>query len=322
MKNFLVTFFTFTSKEKNGLILLCIILLLLLISLVGLNFYNPYNDSLQVVFNKADTILRDSLFKADTGYKNYIDYNENKFKKTAYQKKQFKKELSIFDPNLADSIQWKKLGLYDNQIKTIKKYIAKGGHFYKPEDVLKIRVVKPEVWEELLPYIVIAKKENNNNNDFKKYDTAGTKAAYELRKKTIRDELQFEINTCTKWNLFKLELIDSAAIAGIINYRRALGGFVDIKQLYEIKGIDTINFSKLISHLSIDKSIIKTYNINYCSSYDLSQHPYMSYSACVALINYRGKHGKFQKMSDIKNCAVITETLYKKIEPYLILVSN
>jgi DNA uptake protein ComE-like DNA-binding protein len=320
MKNFLATFFTFTSQEKRGLILLCILLFLLLASLIGLNFYNPYNDNLQVVFNKADTILRDSIFKANDGYKNYIDYNENKFQKTNYKKQYFKKELSIFDPNVADSTQWKKLGLYDNQIRTIKKYIAKGGHFYKPEDVLKIRVVKPEVWEELLPYIVIEKKENNN--EFKKYDTTGTKAAYELRRKTIRDELQFEINICTRGNLFKLELIDSAAIANIISYRKALGGFVDIKQLYEIKGIDTTNFSKLIRHISIDKSIIKTYNINYCSSYDLSQHPYMSYSACVALINYRSKHGKFQKISDIKNCAVITESLYKKIEPYLILVNN
>jgi hypothetical protein len=34
-------------------------------------------------------------------------------------------------------------------------------------------------------------------------------------------------------------------------------------------------------------------------------------------MNYRKLHGKFQRVNDIKNSALVTEAVYKKISPYL-----
>jgi DNA uptake protein ComE-like DNA-binding protein len=37
------------------------------------------------------------------------------------------------------------------------------------------------------------------------------------------------------------------------------------------------------------------------------------------LIAYRGQHGPFTELEGIKECAVITDSLYQRLAPYLML---
>src|SRR5690606_15939232 len=67
----------------------------------------------------------------------------------------YKSELFYFDPNTLSEDGWKKLGVKDNTIQTIKKYTSKGGRFYKAEDISKIWGLNESMVKRLLPYIKI-----------------------------------------------------------------------------------------------------------------------------------------------------------------------
>jgi DNA uptake protein ComE-like DNA-binding protein len=102
-----------------------------------------------------------------------------------------------------------------------------------------------------------------------------------------------------------------------MRYKKGLGGFVNLAQLYEPEGIDTTNFAKLKSHLTLDVMSVKTININNCSVSQLNKHPYISNNIAIALVNYRNAHGKYAQMADLKKCMAMNENLLKKITPYL-----
>jgi DNA uptake protein ComE-like DNA-binding protein len=206
--------------------------------------------------------------------------------------------------------------------------LNKGGSIKKPSDVLKFRAVKEELWNELIPYIVI---EEAKSSEIKQYtytkDTSAAASAEKAQEKAeklieFRKNLNFEFNTCNRYNLKQLNLLDSITIEKLIRYKNGLGGFVNLSQLYEIEGIDTNNFAKLKAHLTLNMMSLKTININNCSVSQLSKHPYLSYYMATALVNYRNAHGKYTQMADLKKCMAMNDNLLKKIAPYLRLTDD
>ena len=63
--------------------------------------------------------------------------------------------LASFNPNTADSITFRRLGLPAWMAKNILHYRAKGGKFRKPEDFKKVYGMTEEQYSALLPYIHI-----------------------------------------------------------------------------------------------------------------------------------------------------------------------
>ena len=93
------SYFIFTSKEQKGIIVLgCILSLSLL-----LHYLLPTTST-----------------------------NQDKF--SNFKSKSIK--FFYFDPNLLDSMQGLQLGLSSKQMRTLYRYRAKGGRFYKKEDLL------------------------------------------------------------------------------------------------------------------------------------------------------------------------------------------
>ena len=60
-----------------------------------------------------------------------------------------------FDPNNLPAEKWQQLGLSEKQVATIKNYEAKGGRFYKKEDVAKIYAITADDYKRLASYIDI-----------------------------------------------------------------------------------------------------------------------------------------------------------------------
>ena len=322
MKKAFKDFFTFEKRGQKGLFVLIIILTLQLTILWLLNFYNPFQkfDS-KLIF--TDQHLLDSLEKKENQYdeaKSADAFNDDVVKFHSY-KNEVKRFL--FNPNTISDEEWISLGLSARQVKSIRKYLDKGGRFKKPTDVLKFKFVNEKLWNELIPYIVIdePKAAEIKANTYIK-DTSMEALARKEKEKAerliaFRKNLNFEFNSCNRFNLKQLNLIDSITIEKLIQYKKGLGGFVSLSQLYEIEGIDTANFSELKSHLTLDLMSVKTININNCSVSQLSKHLYISYNVAVALVNYRNAHGKYTKISDLKKCMAMNDNLLKKIAPYL-----
>lgn len=321
MKKILKDFFTFEKRGQKGLLLLLIILAVQLIVLWGLNFYEPLKTISPnlVLVNPA---LLDSLDKQEQlAYeaKSLEAFNDDVVTFHSYQKKV---ERFKFNPNTISDEQWLRLGLTKGQVKVLRKYINKGGKFKHPEDVLKFKMVDESVWKELIPYIEIENKINATTSialvkDSVEITLAEKEKIKEEKFNNFRKNLNFEFNTCSRFNLKQLHLIDSVTIDKIMHYKRALGGFIALSQLYEIENIDTTNFAQLKSHLTLDLMSVKTININNCSASQLNKHPYISYNLATALVNYRNTHGKYSQLSDLKKCIAMNESILKKISPYI-----
>lgn len=63
-----------------------------------------------------------------------------------------------FDPNVADSTQFLRLGLAPFQVRSIYRYRAKGGRFCAPDDFRRVYRLTNEQWEHLFPLIRIAER--------------------------------------------------------------------------------------------------------------------------------------------------------------------
>jgi competence protein ComEA len=322
MKKALKDFFTFEKRGQKGLFVLILILTLQLIVLWLLNFYHPIQ-TIDPALILTDVRLLDSLEKQENHTyeaKAADAFNDDV---VAFHSYKNKGKRFMFNPNTITDDEWLSLGLTAKQVKGIRKYLNKGGSIKKPTDVLKFRAVKEELWNELIPYIVI---EEAKSSEIKQYtytkDTSAAASAEKAQEKAeklieFRKNLNFEFNTCNRYNLKQLNLIDSITIEKLIRYKNGLGGFVNLSQLYEIEGIDTTNFAKLKSHLTLNMMSLKTININNCSVSQLSKHPYLSYNMATALVNYRNAHGKYTQMADLKKCMAMNDNLLKKIAPYL-----
>jgi DNA uptake protein ComE-like DNA-binding protein len=292
-----------------------------------LNFYQP----IKIVPPNLILVnpqLLDSLSQQARGYNDYKSaeaFHDDIIAFHSYKKpnKRFK-----FNPNTISDEQWLSMGLSAKQVKIIRKYLSKGGGFKKAVDVLKIKFVNESLWNELIPYIEIDEpKYSESKTHLYKKDTSATSLSEkakenEYRLIEFRKNLNFEFNTCNRYNLKQLNLIDSTTIEKLIYYKNGLGGFVNLSQLYEIEGIDTTNFAKLKSHLTLDLMSVKTININNCNVSQLNKHPYLSYNVSIALVNYRNAHGKFTQIADLKKCMAMNDNLLKKIAPYLRLTDD
>jgi DNA uptake protein ComE-like DNA-binding protein len=317
-------FFTFEKRGLKGVVILSVMLCLQLLILWLLNYYHPHKE-VKPNLVTVDPALLDSLeLYSQRSYEPAASEVYNEDVVNIHQYKQKAQRFS-FNPNNVSNEQWEQLGLSKYQVKSVRKYIDRGGRFKKPEDVLKIKVVNPELWKDLIPYIEIPHGENTLASKSKEQlqtdSLANNKKLRELERQKMLEErkknLIFDFNTCNRYNLEMLDLLDSLTIEKIMRYKKAIGGFVSLNQLYEIEQIDTNNFTQLKSHLTLDLMSLRTININTCNASQLSKHPYVSYNTAVALVNYRKTHGKYAQLSDLKKCIATNEALLKKIGPYL-----
>jgi len=191
----------------------------------------------------------------------------------------------------------KLLGLSERQATTIQHYTAKGGRFYKPEDVKKIYNVTNDDYKRLLPYINIPE------------------TVY-IRKKLRPGEV-VELNTADSAKLTELKGIGPAFATRIVRYRGRLGGFFYKEQLKQIVGIDSLKYADLSSQVSTDPSKVKKIDINTVSFNQLRLFPYLSYNQVNAIIQYRVQHGKYSSPADIKNIVLLDDRTLHLIEPYI-----
>jgi DNA uptake protein ComE-like DNA-binding protein len=49
----------------------------------------------------------------------------------------------------------------------------------------------------------------------------------------------------------------------------------------------------------------------------MKTHPYIRYNLANAIIEYRAQHGSFSTVSDVKKIMMMTDEIYKKLEPYV-----
>ena len=315
-KNILTDYLSFTKKERNGII----ILLVLIAILILVPFLFPFfikekpaeiasfkNQMEQLKIKQADTTVRKYAAK------NY-DENNNQYYRESENKNEYSKipkgELFNFDPNTLDESGWKRLGIKDKTIKTIQNFLSKKGHFYKPEDIGKIWGLHPDEIERLIPFVKIESTNTSNYPDKKNYENK----AYEKVKYTPS---VVEINSADTSSLIALPGIGSKLSQRILNYRDKLGGFYKVEQISEIYGLPDSTFQKIKPRFSIHNNSVHQININKATVDEMKAHPYLRYALANAIVQYRVQHGMYILVDDIKKIMLVTEDVFNKIGPYL-----
>jgi competence protein ComEA len=301
MKQVLREYFSFNKRERNGIF----VLLLLIFSLFSYLLLAEHLVKTEQVdfspFQQEIALLDEALY-------NNAVADSAKFA-TPYQQKNIPKtdiHYFPFNPNNLSVDNWKTLGLTENQIHVIHNYEAKGGRFYKKEDVQKMYCINERQYQALAPFINIPKATQTSPQ------AKPTPTLVVIEKQTI------DINTATEEQLLSINGIGDYYAKEIIKLRLLLGGFYAKNQLLALWKFDNDKLTSIEKQISIDKSVINTININTCTAKQL-KHPYLTWNQVNAIINYRTAHGAYQSVDDIKNTGVINEDVYAQISPYLIV---
>ncbi|MEO6639047.1 MAG: helix-hairpin-helix domain-containing protein [Ginsengibacter sp.] len=314
-KDFINDYFSFTSKERKAVLLVLVIIFLTVLSPLFFGFFSKEKKYSHEDFEKQIAQLKvqqtDSTFASK--YPKYKDnYTNNSFAEGA-SKENIHGEVFNFDPNKTSFADWQRLGVKDKTINTIQKYISKGGKFYKPEDLQKIWGLSPALSQRLMPYVSI-KSHASQYPSFEKKEFSETKTTYSPKVLSPVD-----VNLADTTAFISLPGIGSKLSQRIISFRDKLGGFYSIDQVGETFLLPDSTFQKIKPRLVITKASIKTININTASIDEMKQHPYLRYNIANAIFQYRQQHGNFNSLEDIKKVMLVTDNIFNKVSPYLVI---
>nr|WP_262885575.1 helix-hairpin-helix domain-containing protein [Sphingobacterium composti Ten et al. 2007 non Yoo et al. 2007] len=214
-----------------------------------------------------------------------------------------------FDPNIISESEWEQLGLSSKQIKVIQNYTAKGGKFYKKEDLKKIYSISENDYRRLEPYIKISTKEDKFIDD--------TESKHEAKPYKHKESSKINLNIADITALKELRGIGSVLANRIIKFRDALGGFHEVSQLREVYGISEDNYELIKHKIVISASQLKKLPINRFSATELSKHPYISKKQAQSIVNYRDHHGSYLDIYTLSQNKALDQDFLRKIEPYL-----
>ncbi len=313
-KEFMNDYFSFTNKERKGIVLIVIIIFLIILSPLFFRFFTKEkkyshkefeNEIAQLKIQQTDSAAEKKYIKYANNYANNYSLTTGENNKNVHA------EVFYFDPNTASFTDWQRLGIRDKTIKTIEKYISKGGKFYKPEDIQKIWGLAPADAQRLMPYVSI-KNEAKQYTSFEKKEYPDTKTAYSPKVLSPVD-----VNLADTTAFIALPGIGSKLSQRIISFRDKLGGFYSIEQVGETYLLPDSTFQKIKPRLIISKAAIKKININTASIDEMKQHPYLRYNIANAIFQYRQQHGNFNSVEDIKKIMLVTEDVYNRASSYL-----
>lgn len=221
-----------------------------------------------------------------------------------------KSTLFNFDPNLIDADDWQRLGLSAKQAGVMARYKEKGGRYFKKEDLQKMYVISPEMYERLIPYISIGLGKDRQRQQLNPEYTA---KHYPAQQKSV----SIPLNTADTLQLMEVRGIGPAFARRICNYRQRLGGFYKKEQLLEIYGLDSLKYAEIKDQLSLDDLVLTTINLNTALFDDLKNHPYLKYKQINAIIQFRKQHGNYGNIADLRKVAILSAETIEKLAPYI-----
>lgn len=240
--------------------------------------------------------------------------------------KSFKHESKVyktiyFDPNTSDSATLVSMGIKSYVAKNIIKYRNKGGVFKKPEDFSRIYGLDKETFSRLKPYIKL-KEEKTITVDVKKTDSI-IKMEYVKQSDLTTNgsenihSVSLEINTADTSSLQLLKGVGKVTSQKIVRYTSQLGGFYDISQLSEIKGIYPSTLETLKKTLTVDKTKIRKLNINKASLERLKSHPYINFYQARVIVELRKSRGSINALKELLEFKEFSENDINRLSWYL-----
>ncbi len=299
-------FFYFTKKERQG-----IIVLLIIVSGIWIGKW---------IFSKEEKTSEDSKQTKLIFPQKKINHEPEGKNTNSVDSGKKEIVLTFFDPNTADSADFVSMGIRSYIARNIIKYREKGGKFKTPEDFSKIYGLSQSDFDRLRPYIRL--KESKEMKEMKKMrEINEVKKDSFVYNKPAKISLGtfIEINTADTSAFKTIPNVGSGFAKRIVKYRDILGGFYSIEQLKEVYEIDENLFLKISPFLTIseDKIKIKKITVNQSSLDRLRAHPYINFYQAKAIIEIRKKKGKINDISELSLLEEFPEKDIERLKYYL-----
>lgn len=297
-------FFYFSKKEKQGVVVL-VILLFLAVALNILVENYPVSPR-----QEEDA---EALFREYEDFLSSLEENEpaRNERPNRYPPKEEAAELFFFDPNTADSIALRRLGISKFAASNILNYRAKGGLFRHPGDLRKIYGLDEDRYASLLPYIRI-KERPEAKTDIAE-TPASTLAPDTTRTRKYDKGTIIDLNTAGTDELTGIPGIGKSTANKIIAYRNRLGGFYETTQLAEI-GLEAGTFAEW---LTVTEGQTLRMNLNKASIERLRAHPYFNFYQAKAIVEYRKKKGEVRDLKQFSLYEEFSEEDFRRMGYYV-----
>jgi DNA uptake protein ComE-like DNA-binding protein len=300
IRNFLNQYFSFSRAEKNGTLVLVVLIIFVLAGyfilpkiIVNRSIdFTDFKNEIEV-FEQLISSTEDDVLSLKNGEKTFENMDDIQFFE--------------FDPNDLSVDKWKHLGLSEKAINTIRKYLKKGGRFYKPEDIKKIYGLKIDWYKLAEPYIKIREIDAT---DIK----TGARVIVNEKKAAL-----IELNSADSLLLTDLRGIGPVLAGRILKYRNLLGGFVRKDQLLEVYGLAYETFENISQAVIIDTTGITRIDLNKAAYTKLIRHPYLDVYTVKGILNYRDIQGNIKDVNELKDNRIIPEENFSRIKPYIVV---
>ena len=286
--------FWYTKNQRNGILLLLIIIIFLQLILHFKNF-----DSQQLVDLSQPKI---------TSYKKQLD----SLKKKSSKKKKFK--IYPFNPNYISDYKGYQLGMNVDEIDRLLAHREQRLYVNSAKEFQTITKISDSLLQKISPFFKFpewVQKKNNNKNNQQRYIPNS--------RINVSEITTVDINKATLKDFTAIEGVDEYISERIIKYRSKLQGFSFKEQLFEVWGLDELMANKILSTFSIkNKPIIKKVNINTASFKEVLSNPYIDYELCIQIFDYKDEVAELQSISEIKNIEGFPIKKYNRIVLYLL----
>jgi len=220
-----------------------------------------------------------------------------------------------FDPNHADSLTLRRLGLRDWQVSNMLKYRRHGGTWHSAEDFKRLYGLSREDFALLKPYIRIAPEDRRK--PYTPYETSyGTPKAEQPQYEHIEkyaEGTRIPLNQADTSQLKRIPGIGSHYARKIIDYRKRLGGFINPRQVEEIEGLPAGVSRWFVVE---DNPQPKQLRINHASFTELVRHPYLEFEQVKDIANHIRQYGPLRSWNDLKLYKEFTDEDFRRLAPY------
>lgn len=205
----------------------------------------------------------------------------------------------VFNPNTLDSVGFVRMGMRHKLIATLMNYRRKGGHFYRAASFEKLYGLRPEEYQQLKVYVQIP----DENPAYKKPEPHIV-----------------ELNTADTTELIALPMIGAYTARQIVQYRKQLGGFVNLHQILDVKSIKPDQFDQFKKWIRVNPRLVRKINLNEATFQEMNAHPYLKGALADAICALRKtKQYQLKNLNELKEIELMNEEIFRKIAPYLML---
>lgn len=318
VKNILCHLFDFNARERNG----AIVLVVLIACTSGIKVWLANREPDVEQADHTDLELKLTLYEWQESLASE-KITENIAARLSQNDQLVTLALFDFDPNTVTREELMQMGLNQKLIQTLLNYREKGGVFRATEDLKKIYGMTAGEFNRINPYVRIGESYRRRENSGENYQFTSSSTEFYERTTTTGIEtriatLQTELNEADTSILKELRGIGSVLATRIIKYRTLLGGFAHMEQLGEVYGITDSLLTSLQDKVYADTNLVEKIDINNATTLQLSKHPYIGRYYAEGIVLYREFTGTIYSIDELTFNGLLPEDRARKLKPYLV----